>query len=185
MKMNINHIKETIKPIQVARNYLGNPIRTTTAGSWYKSPFRQEKTASFLVSNNRGFHDFGTSKHYDVISFVQELFNTDFKTAVSILCREFGIIENTNQDRDLTKYLVARRYENVEKTEKLDNWYNFTFDQLCTEYQANKRLLKYVNAEAKRFVYLKDIKLEIILEDFMDKANEKEKLYREYKGVKI
>lgn len=183
--MNISHIKETIKPIQVAKNYLGNPIRTTTAGSWYKSPFRKERTASFLVSNNQGFHDFGSSKHYDIISFIEELFNTDFKVAVSILCRDFGIIEDREQDKDLTKYLVARRHENVEKTDKLDKWYNFTFDQLCTEYQANKTILKHVDDIAKQILYLKDIKLEIILEDFMDRAEEKEKLYREYKGVKI
>lgn len=185
MKMNIDYIKDRIKPIEVAITYLGNPIRITTTGSWYKSPFRQEKTASFLVNNTKGFHDFGTSEHYDIISFAERLFNTDFKTAIKILCKDFGIIEDDYIEADVHKYVVAKRHEDVEIQEKLNEWYNLTFGQLCMKYKENKRLLKYIDDNTKNVIYDEDVKLEIITEIFMEMSENKEKLYQEYKGVKI
>ena len=44
-------IKTMLTNKEVVTRYLGTPIKTTSTGIWYKSPFRSERTASFCVSN--------------------------------------------------------------------------------------------------------------------------------------
>ena len=44
---NPKEIKELLNPTLVARYYLGNPEKTTRDKLWYKSPWRNERNASF------------------------------------------------------------------------------------------------------------------------------------------
>ncbi len=83
-------IKSALKQEDVIRYYLGSPYKSNSKGLWYRSPFRKEKTASFYVSE-KGIHDFGSSEHYDIISFVVKYFNTDNFHALRILCHDFGL----------------------------------------------------------------------------------------------
>ena len=78
-------IKTMLTNKEVVTRYLGTPIKTTSTGIWYKSPFRSERTASFCVSN-KGIHDFGTGQHYDVISFVSALFEISYWEATKKIC---------------------------------------------------------------------------------------------------
>lgn len=55
---NPEQIKSILTPIMVAQYYLGQPIKSNKLGMWYKSPFRNERTASFLVNDIKGIHDF-------------------------------------------------------------------------------------------------------------------------------
>lgn len=87
--MDTTDLKNSIEPQMVCRRYLGMPLKSDRLGDWYYSPFRSEKTASFLVNNDKGIHDFGTSKHYDIVSFVQEWMNLDFWSAVNKLSYDF------------------------------------------------------------------------------------------------
>lgn len=57
------------------------------------SPFRQEKTPSFVVSPHKQiFKDFGgNGLWWDVITFIMEIENVDFMDAVRILAKDAGI----------------------------------------------------------------------------------------------
>ena len=67
-------IKTILKNQEVVQRYLGLPEKHNSNGNWYKSPFRNEKTASFCVSD-KGIHDFGSSENYVSIIFVLIFFN--------------------------------------------------------------------------------------------------------------
>ena len=59
---------------------------------WGCCPFHNEKTPSFSVSEDKGFyHCFGCGKHGDIISFVMESENVDFKTAITELADMAGL----------------------------------------------------------------------------------------------
>lgn len=73
--MDSKELKMLVKPTEVAIRYLGTPLKERYGKLWYKSPFRNERTASFVVSDKKGFHDFGDSWHGDILSFVERLFN--------------------------------------------------------------------------------------------------------------
>jgi len=184
MLINTKDLKHKLSPILVAEHFLGAPDRTTRFGNWYKSPFRQERTASFLVSN-KGIHDFGDSKHYDVISFVQELFNVNFKDALSILKREFGISDE-QENKQVIKYKLSRKVQEAEIRKKLSEWYNLTFQVFCDKLHLFTVLSHYCNNDLLPKVYDKQIKYEIILEDFLDvkTQDDLENLYTKYKGAK-
>ena len=56
---------------------------------WYKSPFRDEKTASFKIDVRQNlWHDFGMGEGGSVIDLVMQLRNIDFKTALIVLVSE-------------------------------------------------------------------------------------------------
>ena len=52
-------IKKYLSPQQVAKYYLQDKGKRSGNNVFYKSPFRNEKTASFCVNNEKGFHDYG------------------------------------------------------------------------------------------------------------------------------
>ena len=58
-----------------------------------KCPFHGEKTASFkLFANDTKYKCFGCGKSGDVISFVKEYFNLDFKQAIERINVDFGLM---------------------------------------------------------------------------------------------
>ena len=59
---NPEKIKQLLTPIMVAQYYLGQG-KTRNNRIWYKSPFRTERTASFMVSKE-AYHDFGEILQY-------------------------------------------------------------------------------------------------------------------------
>lgn len=146
--MNIyKDIKEYLKPTEVVKFYLGNG-KYKSGSYWYISPFRREKTASFCVSDKKGIHDFGDSKHYDVISFVSKLFDINSYKSAEKLVNDFSLpIDLQNRkpkmfyERDLKKYkerlykkeieekTIKDYYENIYSIscEKFKDWNNFIF----------------------------------------------------------
>lgn len=162
------HIKSILKAQEVVQRYLGLPEKHNSTGDWYKSPFRNEKTASFCVSN-RGIHDFGSSEHYDIISFVQKYFNTTMYQTLEILCRDFGInIQNDYETDKLIHMLKQKREEERKAKEVVANWYNKEFQKLCDEIQINKKCLdifeKKSNFEILQILYVEQAKLEYYFE---------------------
>ena len=83
-------VKAMLDNRQVIERYLGNPNKHTSKGDWYISPFRNEKTASFYVSD-KGIHDFGSSQHYDIISFIENYYNVTPLEALKDICSDFNI----------------------------------------------------------------------------------------------
>ena len=85
-------ILNTVYPSEIAHYYLGDPYRISGDSLVYFSPLREkERTPSFFVNNEKGIHDFGTGKHYNIISFCSELFDTCYWTAAKKIIIDFGL----------------------------------------------------------------------------------------------
>ncbi len=73
---------------------IGKVVTLKKAGNNYKGlcPFHNEKTPSFFVSEGKQiFTCFGCGASGDVISFAEKYYNLDFRGAVEMLAREYGI----------------------------------------------------------------------------------------------
>lgn len=176
-------IKNILTNKEVIQRYLGLPKKVNSTGSWYKSPFRQEKTASFCVSN-KGIHDFGDSKHYDIISFVQKYFNTTPYQALEILCNDFNIncLENEYETKQTLKLLKQKREEEKQIKDKIQKWFNNEFQNVCNEMRINTKCLKIFepkcNFEILSILYNEKSKLEYYFQILFNADEQtKEKIY--------
>lgn len=161
-------IKNLLKEKDVIEHYLGLPYKKTNKGLWYKSPFRNEKTPSFYVSE-KGIHDFGSSEHYDIISFVVKYFNTDNYSALKILCHDFGLtLLSQKEDKETIKKLKAKREQKRKQKEKEKRMFNFEMQKLCDEVQEIERLIKVFEKtsyfEVLKVLYNTQVKLEVKFE---------------------
>ncbi len=104
---NQNNIVDEIKSRCNIVDVAGRIVPLKKAGSNYKGicPFHNEKTPSFVVSETKQiFTCFGCGATGDVIGFVERYYSLDFKGAVEMLAREYGIsLEGafrTSKDKD-------------------------------------------------------------------------------------
>ncbi|HVN01387.1 MAG TPA: DNA primase [Caulobacteraceae bacterium] len=73
---------------------IGRTVKLRRQGREYVglSPFTKEKSPSFFVNDDKGFfHDFSSSKHGDLITFLQETERLSFVEAVERLAAEAGM----------------------------------------------------------------------------------------------
>lgn len=175
-------IKNMLTCIEVVQRYLGLPVKHNSTGSWYISPFRKEKTASFCVSS-KGIHDFGDSMHYDIISFVGKYFNCSTYQALEILCNDFGIaMTNEYETKETIKMLKQKRAEERRIKEAIDTWFRRELINVCSELKINEKCIKiaekHCNFEALKILYNEQNKLEYKFEIlFKSDERTKEKLY--------
>ena len=90
MSRTVDEIKEKVNIIDV----VGQVVQLKRTGINYKGlcPFHQEKTPSFVVSEQRqNFHCFGCGVGGDAIEFVKQYYNLDFTEAVEKLADQYGI----------------------------------------------------------------------------------------------
>lgn len=161
-------IKSVLKGEEVVEHYLGLPYKKTSKGSWYKSPFRDEKTASFYVSE-KGIHDFGSSEHYDVISFVVKYFNTDNYNALKILCNDFGLLFLEEKlDKETIKKLKIKKEQERKQKEEKKKWFNSEMQKLCDKSKEVEMLIRIFEKtsyfETLRILYDRQAKIEIRFE---------------------
>lgn len=81
--IDIEILKEQILMTDLVSRY---GVKLMRAGSHFKAkcPHHEERTASYHVFKDHS-HCFGCGVHHDIISFVQEMENCDFKEALKIL----------------------------------------------------------------------------------------------------
>ncbi len=86
----VPQIKDRLSIVDVVSGH----VKLTRAGTIMKArcPFHAEKTASFIVSPDRGtYHCFGCGVHGDIFTFVQEIEGLDFKGALKVLADRAGV----------------------------------------------------------------------------------------------
>lgn len=91
---NQNNIVDEIKSRCNIVDVVSRVVPLKKAGSNYKGvcPFHNEKTPSFVVSETKQiFTCFGCGATGNVFSFVMRYYNLDFKGAVEMLAKEYGI----------------------------------------------------------------------------------------------
>ena len=177
-------LKHELTPTIVAQRYLGQPVKSDRLGMWYKSPFRNERTASFLVNDVKGIHDFGTSMHYDIISFLQEWFRIDFLTAINKLSHDFGIIGYGQSSEEVKAYLKEVGEEQQQIKNNLDSWFNRTFSKLCDELHTWQTIRKHVRGEALAITYAKEQYLEYLIDLFINTTEDRKiDLWKDREGI--
>ena len=104
---------------------VGRYVKLTKKGARYSGlcPFHSEKNPSFSVSPERqSCYCFSCNKGGDVISFVREMENLDFKDAVAFLCKEYHI-PLPEDDGQQQSGLAARRQKIVEANTEAARWF--------------------------------------------------------------
>lgn len=171
-------IKELLEPIAIAKHYLGTPNKVQRNRLWYKSPFRNERTPSFMV-NEKGFHDFGDNWHGDIIDFVRKYYNTDFRTAMKILSSDFNLPEDEKMSKEFKAYIKQQREEEKKVQQAIENWFITTLSSLCNKLHNWQKINSYTSGEALKIGYAKEQYLEYLIDIFIDATdNEKIELYR-------
>jgi DNA primase len=112
----MSDIVNDIKTRLSIEELVGQYVTLHKAGRNFKGlcPFHQEKTPSFVVSPEKQIaHCFGCHKGGDIISFIEEVENVDFKEAVKILAEKAGL--------SLSDYTLSdSKYKKSEKEEMFD-----------------------------------------------------------------
>ena len=160
-------VKEYVTPRQVVEYFIGAPVKTTGGSSWYCSPFRNERTASFCVNDDKGIHDFGDSNHYDVISFTAKYNNCSPKDACKLLISTFNlpIAETKIISKELAIEIRKKEQEREQKRIS-QTWYQEQYSKLCDKYISQNKAIDWETACAKDFIIID--KLEYLI-DFMRK----------------
>lgn len=74
-RLDIDSIKRSAPLTLIVERYLGAPVKRNGRGAWWRCPFHQEKTPSFLVGGRseweQTYHCFGCGRHGDVFEFVR------------------------------------------------------------------------------------------------------------------
>ncbi len=89
----MNDVEQVKEKMDIAE-VIGAYVQLKQAGRNLKAPcpFHNEKTASFMVSPEKGiFHCFGCQEGGDVIAFVMKYEGLDFRGALEVLARRAGV----------------------------------------------------------------------------------------------
>lgn len=92
--MTDNTVSEVKSRLNVV-DFIGEYVRLTKAGSSFKGlcPFHNEKTPSFVVSEDRqSWHCFGCQKGGDIITFLMDIEGLEFREALKMLADRAGIV---------------------------------------------------------------------------------------------
>ncbi len=120
----VSEIKAKIDILQLVSEY----VVLKKSGSYYKglSPFKPEKTPSFIVSPEKGIaYCFATNKGGDIFTFIQEVENIEFAEALKLLAEKAGV------EMDQKDYQQSLAGKKSEKQELID-----LHEQVAKFYQA-------------------------------------------------
>ena len=158
MTIKIEKIKNILSPTIVAQHYLGQPEKNKNNRLWYKSPFRNERTASFMV-DDKSFHDFGDGWDGDVIAFIERYYKVNFKMAINVLCRDFNIIDDEEHSQEFIKYLKKKKDEENQIQGNINRWFDSTYIKLCNELHYTIKVIPYLSGKALEIMYNKNAAL--------------------------
>lgn len=134
-------LKDSLDARDVAKKYLGNPIKISSDKLWYKSPFRTEKTASFMVSKTH-MYDFGSATKYSIIDFCKDLWGKDIYTTAKVLAQDFGININNNLSNEEIKEIKRKQEERLKLQKAKKDWFVITWGTLTDLYRNTKEKIQ-------------------------------------------
>ena len=185
-------IKEYLNPQQVAQYYLSEKGKKSGNNLFYKSPFRNEKTASFCVNNEKGFHDYGNGWHGDIINFVQELYHISPIDAAKLLIKDFALPIEIERKTDYKKVKTQKRniLLNSKVKEGLDKWFKSTLIKLCNANKINEKCIANLSKSIKsnqnfenddivsalQYSYCRENEINLWIEEFINVTTNDEKL---------
>jgi DNA primase len=137
----VEQIKDRLDIVDVISNYV--PLKQ--AGSNWKglSPFKNEKTPSFMVSSEKGiWHDFSSGQGGDVFSFVMLMEGIEFREALEMLAKRAGV--ELKPRSSYSKKDVESKNSLYDALDMAMKFYhlNLPKNQKALEYIAQKRELK-------------------------------------------
>lgn len=139
---NISAVREKINIIDLVNGYL--PLRRS--GKNYKAncPFHNEKTPSFMVSEDiQRYKCFGCGKSGDIFTFVMEMEGVDFAEALKLLADKAGVKlkydNKQSQEEKSQKEKIIRINELTAQFYSYILWKN-EFGQTAREYLKNRKI---------------------------------------------
>ncbi len=142
MSLYPQHFMDELRSRLSISEEIGKRVRLTKKGSlyWGCCPFHNEKTASFSVSEAKGFyHCFGCGAHGDIVSFFMNLDGLPFKETVEKLA-------------EIARIPVPKvSHADVEKEKKQASLYD-VLEEACCFFQKNL----YTKSGEKALSYLKE-----------------------------
>src|SRR4030043_855240 len=151
----VEDIKNRISVVDLVGEY----VRLQKAGSAWRAlcPFHNEKTPSFMVSEERrSFHCFGCGKGGDIFSFVMEMEGIEFREALEQLAQKAGV--------ELKRFSRGDRGYQEEKDDKgklfsilelATKWY----EKNLWEGKGKEKILKYLRERGLQDASIKKFRL--------------------------
>ncbi len=139
--MSSSEVEEIKNRISIV-DLIGEYIRLVKAGSNWKAlcPFHNEKTPSFMVSEERrSFHCFGCQKGGDIFTFVMEMEGLDFREALERLAEKAGVKLSRFERDDWEKESIKPKLYNI--LELAAKWY----EKNLWEGKGKEKILKYLH----------------------------------------
>lgn len=129
--LNLEEIKNRVDLVDVLTRY-GVKLNKNNFAC---CPFHNEKTPSFRVyADRKKYHCFGCGKGGDVITFVMEYLNIDFKEALKTLDNEYGLNllkKMSPKERYFFKSNELLRKQEAEKKKEKHEYDLYAYGRLC------------------------------------------------------
>ena len=167
----LEEIKTRLKVSQVVGKY----VQLKKRGKEFVglSPFKNEKTPSFTVNDEKGFyHCFSSSEHGNIFDFIMKTQSIGFGEAVKRLAAEAGMQQYRFSTFDQKKEKRFQLYKNI-----LNDYKQFAFENLIK----NKSALEYLEKRDLTKKTLEEFKIGFI----PDKTSSYEKLLKNYSEEEI
>lgn len=135
----VEQVKERLDVAEVISGYI--PLKQAGRNLKAPCPFHQEKSASFMVSPDKGiWHCFGCNEGGDVISFVMRMEGMDFRAALELLAGRAGVELSSRPGDGMAK----RQKEHLQKAVGLAVKYyqaSFVKNKQAQQYAIRERKL--------------------------------------------
>ncbi|MDI6777669.1 MAG: DNA primase [Patescibacteria group bacterium] len=150
----VEEVKNRINVVDLVGEY----IRLQKAGSNWRAlcPFHNEKTPSFMVSEERrSFHCFGCGKGGDIFTFVMEMEGIGFREALEQLAQKAGIQLKRNENWEARGEKGEKKKKLYDILELAAKWY----EKNLWEGKGRDKILKYLRGRGLRDETIKKFRL--------------------------